>query len=171
MADQRLKKAKLNIFFSLASQAVAVICGLIVPRIMIGTYGSEVYGATASIAQFLGYISLLEAGIGGVARSAFYKPLADNDQHQISVVLHEIKRFFRVIGLIFIIYVIVLACVFNKIAHVACFDYLTTALLVGAISISTLMQYFFGISNMVLLQAAQKIYITKIPQHQWVVNC
>ena len=162
MADQRLKKAKLNIFFSLASQAVAVICGLIVPRIMIGTYGSEAYGATASIAQFLGYISLLEAGIGGVARSAFYKPLADNDQHQISVVLHEIKRFFRVIGLIFIIYVIVLACVFNKIAHVACFDYLTTALLVGAISISTLMQYFFGISNMVLLQAAQKTYITKI---------
>ena len=162
MADQRLKKAKLNIFFSLAYQAVAVICGLIVPRIMIGTYGSEVYGATASIAQFLAYISLLEAGIGGVARSAFYKPLADNDQHQFSVVLHEIKRFFRVIGLIFIIYVIVLACVFNKIAHVACFDYLTTALLVGAISISTLMQYFFGISNMVLLQAAQKTYITKI---------
>lgn len=162
MADQRLKKAKLNIVFSLASQAIAVICGLIVPRILIGTYGSEVYGATASIAQFLGYISLLEAGIGGVARSAFYKPLADNDQHQISVVLHEIKRFFRIIGLIFAIYVIVLACIYKDIAHVECLDNLTTAMLVVVISISTFMQYFFGISNMVLLQAAQKAYITKI---------
>ena len=162
MTDQRLKKAKLNIVFSLASQAVAVVCGLIVPKIMIRTYGSEAYGATTSIAQFLGYISLLEAGVGGVARSAFYKPLADNDQHQISVVLYEIKRFFRVIGIIFAVYVLTLACAYKNIAHVECFDYLTTAMLVFAISISTFMQYFFGISNMVLLQAAQKAYITKI---------
>lgn len=162
MADQRLKKAKLNIVFSLASQVVAVVCGLIVPKIMIGTYGSETYGATTSIAQFLGYISLLEAGVGGVARSAFYKPLADNDQHKISVVLHEIKRFFRIIGIIFAVYVFILACFYKDIAHVECFDNITTAMLVVVISISTFMQYFFGISNMVLLQAAQKAYITKI---------
>ena len=162
MADQRLKKAKLNIIFSLASQAVAAVCGLIVPKIMIGTYGSEAYGATTSIAQFLGYISLLEAGVGGVARSAFYKPLADNDQHKISIVLYELKRFFRIIGIIFAVYVCILACAYKGIAHVECFDSITTAMLVVAISISTFMQYFFGISNMVLLQAAQKAYITKI---------
>lgn len=66
----------------------------IVPRLMIGTFGSEAYGATSSITQFLAYITLLEAGIGGVARSALYKPLADNDDYMISAVVCEIKRFF-----------------------------------------------------------------------------
>ena len=31
----------------------------------------------SSITRFLGYIVLLEAGVGGVVRAALYKPLAE----------------------------------------------------------------------------------------------
>ncbi len=160
--DKRAQRAKLNIATSLLGQFVTLICGLIVPGLMIRSFGSEVYGATASIAQFLSYITLLEGGIGGVARAALYKPLADNDILSISRVRNEIQRFFRVVGYIFIAYVLVIACSFQAISNTEVLDWSTTFFLVLVISISTFGQYFIGISNSVLLQAAQKTYITQI---------
>ena len=62
MADNRQTRAKKNIAVSLAGQIVTLICGLIVPGAMIRAFGSEAYGATASITQFLAYITLLEGG-------------------------------------------------------------------------------------------------------------
>ena len=162
MGEARQKKAKLNVTFSVLGQIVTLICGIIVPRLLIDAYGSEAYGATASITQFLAYITLLEGGIGGVARAALYKPLADNNDKEISSVIIEIKRFFRIIGIIFVIYVIVLACSFKTIAHVQCFNWMSSFFLVIVISIATIAQYFIGISYVVLLQAAQKLYITQV---------
>jgi len=160
--DTREKRAKLNIVVSLSCQFPALLCGLIVPHIMIGRFGSEVYGATASIAQFLAYIALLEGGIGGVARAALYKPLAENNIKIISDIVGEIELFFRKIAYIFAIYAFVLACGFQIISHLKCFDWFNTFLLVVVISISTFAEYFIGISYTVLIQADQRTYITNI---------
>lgn len=160
MSDTRAKRAKLNIVVSLGCQLLTLICGFIIPQLMIRAFGSEAYGATASIAQFLAYISLLEGGVGGVARAALYKPLAEKDLHAISAVVAEVKKFFRVVGYIFLVYVLVLACSFHRISDIQCMDWLSTFVLVIVISISTFGQYFIGISYSVLLQAAQKSYIT-----------
>lgn len=155
----RQKKAKLNISITLLYQAVSAICGLIVPGILLRKYGSEAYGATTAILQFLGYITLLEGGIGGVARAALYKPLSENNNEEISRVLFEIKKFFRIIAYIFCAYVLVLACSFKTVSHVEVLDWMSAFLLVVVISISTFAQYFIGISYAVLLQADQKSYI------------
>ena len=162
MGNMRAKRAKWNILVSLFSQAVTLICGLIVPRLMIGAFGSEAYGATSSITQFLAYITLLEAGIGGVARAALYKPLAENNDYMISAVVSEIKRFFRIIGYIFFIYVVIIAFFFKDISHLEFMEWGSTVQLVLVISMSAFAQYFIGISYSVLLQAAQRTYITKI---------
>lgn len=162
MTNRREKLAKYNISTSLLYQVVTMIAGLILPKLFITYFGSEVYGATTSIAQFLGYIALLEGGIGGVARAALYKPLADNDINKISSVLAEIKHFFKIVGFIFIAYVIVLACSFRIISDTDVLNWTATFFLVFAISVSTFAQYFIGISYAVLLQAAQKSYITNL---------
>lgn len=60
----RSKKALANISVALILQIVAIICGLILPRLIISTFGSDVNGLINSITQFLGYIILLEAGVG-----------------------------------------------------------------------------------------------------------
>ena len=160
MDNLRNKRAKLNIVISLVVQAITLLCGFIVPRLMINAFGSEAYGATSSIAQFLAYITLLEGGIGGVARAALYKPLAENDIEEISGVVTELRRFFRIVAYIFLGYVLILAFSFKYISDVVVFDWFTTFLLVVVISISTFAQYFIGITYAVLLQAAQKVYIT-----------
>lgn len=162
MKDRRIIRAKLNIVISFACQIITLLCGLIVPRMMLSAFGSEVYGATSSITQFLAYISLLEGGVGGVARAVLYKPLAENDLKTISAIMAEIKRFFRVIGFLFAGYVLIIACGFRSISGMEQLDWITTFVLVIVISLSTFGQYFIGISNSVLLQAAQRSYITNL---------
>lgn len=162
MADQRKTKAKKNIVTSLASQIVVLICGIIVPRLMIGAFGSEAYGATSSITQFFAYITLLEGGVGGVARAVLYKPLAQKDVATIGAIMGEIKSFFRVVAWIFAGYVLILSCGFRSISHMESMDWITSFVLVIVISISSFGQYFIGITNSILLQAAQKTYITNV---------
>lgn len=162
MSSKREKYVKYNVSTSLAYQVVMMISGIIVPKLLISSFGSEVYGATTSIAQFLGYIALLEGGIGGVARAALYKPIAENDIQAISAVVAEIKHFFKIIGFVFIAYVLVLAFGFKSISQLEVLDQSATFFLVIAISISTFAQYFIGVSYAVFLQASQKTFITQI---------
>lgn len=153
-------RAKRNIAVSLANQLVATLCGIIIPRVMIGAFGSAVYGATTSIAQFLSYITLLEAGIGRVARGALYEPLAAGDSTAVSGVYHAVKRFFRNVGLVFLVYTLILSLSYHDIADTEGFDRGFTFFLVWAISLSTLAKYFFGLSNVTLLNADQRQYVT-----------
>lgn len=154
----RTKLSLLNSFTSLILQLVTVVCGFILPRLLLTAFGSEVNGAVSSITQFLGYISLLEAGVGGVTRAALYKPLADGDTNKISGIINATQRFFRKIAYVFIIYVIVLACSFKYLSHTE-LPWVFTASLVVIIAISTFGQYYYGLSYSVLLNADQRTYI------------
>lgn len=155
----RSKKALMNTAASLLLQFVTVICGFIVPRIIIGTYGSEVNGLASSITQFLGYITLFESGVGGVVRAALYKPLAQNDTAKISGIVKATENFFRKIALIFVGYMLVLAGVFPVLVNKS-FDWFFTATLVAIIGLSTFAQYYFGMTYTVLTQADQRRYVT-----------
>lgn len=90
----RTKKALKNIICEFLLELVTVVCGLIVPRLIIGTFGSGINGLSSSISQFLSYIVLLESGVGGVMRAALYKPLAENDINSISGIIKASERFF-----------------------------------------------------------------------------
>ena len=159
----RSKKALMNTTTSLLLQFVTVISGFIVPRIIIGTYGSDVNGLTASITQFLGYIALFEAGVGGVVRAAMYKPLAHKDMTKLSGIVRATESFFRKIALIFVGYMLVLAAVFPILVNNS-FDWMFTASLVVIIGISTFAQYYFGMTYTVLLYADQRRYVTSYLQ-------
>jgi hypothetical protein len=153
----------MNTATSLLLQFVSVICGFIVPRIIIGTYGSEINGLTASITQFLGYIALFESGVGGVVRAALYKPLADNDIPRISGIVKATESFFRKIALIFLGYMFILACLYPMLVNKS-FDWMFTASLTVVIGISTFAQYYFGMTYTVLIYADQKRYIASALQ-------
>lgn len=159
----RSKKAILNIISSLLLQITTLICGFIVPKIIIEKFGSNVNGLVSSITQFLAYITLLEAGIGPVIKSALYGPIAKKDKKQIENILKASERFFRVIAGIFIVYLIVLSVVYPLIVKTE-FAFIYTMSLVLIISISTLAEYYFGMVYKLYLQAEQKTYVTSIIQ-------
>lgn len=154
----RKKLLAKNTIASMLSQLTALICGFILPRFFLQHFGSEVNGLVNSITQFLGAISFLELGIGAVVQSALYKPLADKDDQKISCVVVSANRFFQRLAKILLGYVIVLVVVYPVIVNQN-FGYLYTATLIGAMSVSSFAQYYFGIVNSLLLNADQRGYI------------
>lgn len=92
-----------------------------------------------------------------------YKPIASKNKKQIENILKASERFFRVIAIIFVIYLIVLSIVYPVIVS-SQFAYMYTLSLVLIISISTLAEYYFGMTYKLYLQAEQKTYITSIIQ-------
>lgn len=159
MKKSRTQKAFLNVATSIAGEFVSLACGLILPRLILTNYGSAYNGITQSISQFISYISLMKAGIGGATAVALYKPLAENDNLKISEVLAATEEFMRKIAMLFAAFVVVFACVYPLLVSEE-FGWLFTASLVLIISLSTFGQYYFGFTYQMLLSADQKDYIT-----------
>ena len=159
----RGKKLALNTITSLALQVVSVICGFILPRLILESFGSDVNGLVNSITQFLGVITLLDLGVGAVVQSALYKPLADNDTDMISKIYVSANNFFRRLAEILLVYVVLLMIFYPMLVNKS-FGHMYTALLIAAICISSFAQYYFGIVNSLLLNADQRGYIQYVAQ-------
>lgn len=159
----RGEKLALNTVSSLALQVVSVICGFILPRLILETFGSDVNGLVNSITQFLGVITLLDLGVGAVVQSALYKPLADNDTNMISKIYVSANKFFRRLAEILLVYVVLLMIFYPMLVNKS-FGHMYTALLIVAICISSFAQYYFGIVNSLLLNADQRGYIQYVAQ-------
>lgn len=148
-------------FMSMAiMQLVTLLHGLIVPRMIIGTFGSEVNGLVSSITQFLSFISLLEGGLGAVVLAELYGPIENKDTQRIRSILSSSQKFFTKLAGVFLVYSVVLAiayplCIVRQKQNT--FGFMAT--LVMILSFSTLTQYLFSITNKLYLQAEQKIYI------------
>ena len=154
----RGKKLALNTITSLGLQVISVICGFILPRLILESFGSDVNGLVNSITQFLGVITLLDLGVGAVVQSALYKPLAENDTDTISKIYVSANKFFRRLAEILLVYVVLLMIFYPMLVNKS-FGHMYTALLIAAICISSFAQYYFGIVNSLLLNADQRGYI------------
>ena len=154
----RGKKLALNTITSLGLQMVSVICGFILPRLILESFGSNVNGLVNSVTQFLGVITLLDLGVGAVVQSALYKPLAEKDTDMISKIYVSANKFFRRLAEILLVYVVLLMIFYPLIVNKS-FGHMYTALLIAAICISSFAQYYFGIVNSLLLNADQRGYI------------
>lgn len=156
--DGRKRRLAYNTFSSLLFQVTTIICGFILPRLILTAFGSDVNGLLNSITQFLGIISFLELGVGAVVQSSLYKPLAEHDEDQVSRVIKSANRFFRTIARILLVYVVFLVIFYPVLAKQQ-LGHAYTATLIIVISISSFAQYYFGIVNRLLLTADQHGYV------------
>lgn len=152
-----------NSITPLIYQVTTIICGFILPRLILGHFGTEVNGLVNSITQFLAVIAFLELGVGAVVQSSLYKPLADKDNITVSKVITSADKFFRRLGYILTIYVVAMILYYPYLVKQN-FSFTFTATLIATISIRSFAQYFFGIVNRLLLLADQKAYIQYIAQ-------
>lgn len=157
----RKSRIGINIATSLLQQAVAVVCGFIVPRLNLGAYGPAYHGIVNSVAQFLSCVTLLRAGIGGVTRAALYKSLTENNIEKTSAIVKATEQFMRKIALIFSGALLVFAAVYPFLVKEE-FDWFFSFSLVLILGISTVVQYYFGITNQFLLHTDQRLYISNL---------
>lgn len=154
----RKKRLVKNTIASLGYQISAIICGFILPRLIMTYYGSEVNGLVNSITQFLQVITFLELGVGAVVQSSLYKPLVNKDSTSISAIIISAEKFFKRIAAILLVYVVFLLIAYPYITNNS-FDSIYTATLIGAMGISSFAQYYFGMVERLLLTADQRGYI------------
>lgn len=146
---------------SFVQQAVTLICGLIVPRLIIGRYGSAANGTIATITQLISITSLIQGGVASSVRVAFYGPIVNKDKFQISRVYNTSQVYFQRFAAGLLVYTFVLSLVYKKLFD-SPFSYAETLLLVIIIGISAIVEYLFGITNQLLLFASQKGYINSL---------
>ena len=152
------KKLFLNTIMSFLLQITTVICGFILPRLMLKYYGSEVNGLTQSIAQFLYIVSFLELGVGQVIQSCLYKPLSIGDLEHISKIIKSGNSYFRLIALVLIGYIALLSIFSPYVFGVTSNSgYIITLVLV--MGVGSFAQYYFGLVDKILLNADQKGYV------------
>ena len=163
MEKSRIKRAKFNMIWLLVYEVVLFASNLVLPKLIISTFGSEYNGIIGSITQFLSFVSILRLGVAGATRVSLYKSLAAGDRRETSSIIRATEIYMRKIGLIILAYIMALVVLYPLLLNSA-YGFLNVALLVFAIGIGTFAQYFYGITYKTLLQADQRLYIANIIQ-------
>lgn len=145
----------------LLEELISIISGFILPRMILTYFGSDYNGIIASVTQFIGCIALLKSGIGMATKAALYDPLYYNEQDTVSGIMSATMIFLRRVSYIFVVGIIVFACIYPFCIKED-FSWEFTASLVLIISLGTFFQYYYGLGNQLLLEADQKYYIVSI---------
>ncbi|MBP3365887.1 MAG: hypothetical protein J6K96_02715 [Treponema sp.] len=159
----RRQELFLTVISNLVLQAASAVCGFVLPPLIVGTFGSEMNGMVSSIAQFIAYLSLVEAGIGGAAVAALYRPLAMNDVGGRNSILSAAVRFYNRSGILFTALVFVLAFLYPLIVGNQV-DRMQSALMVLVLGITGAAEFFLIGKYRVLLTADKKMYVISAVQ-------
>lgn len=139
-------------------QVVVLVCGLILPPLLISQYGSEVNGLLNLVKQLMSYFGIVCLGLGVSAQVALYKPIADNDWKSINAILAAAKHFYNVSGLLFACLIFLSSAIvpFVVDSSIPTLDIVLVILITGIGSIS---EYVIISKYKVFLSANQKQYI------------
>ena len=158
MAIMRTKNVIKIIISSTILQIIIALSGIILPRLLIQHYGSEVNGLVSSVKQMIAYFSMVSLGLGAASSVALYKPLEENNTEEINAILSATRIFFNRTGYVFATLVSILTVIYplavNNSKGVA-----VTASIVFILGIGGISEYIIVSKYRILLIADQKNYI------------
>lgn len=143
-------------------QVIIVISGFITVRVMLEYYGSEINGLVSSVAQFIAYFTLVEAGLSGAAIFALYKPLADRNYKKINSIIVAAKDFYIKSGYVFLLLTIGLALFYPLYLKTNAISPINMGFLVLILGANGVLDFFTLAKYRVLLAADQKTYVISL---------
>lgn len=156
------KSLFLNTLFYAILQVVTIGVGIILPKLILNVYGSEINGIVSTINSFISYFNFLEAGLGLALMYSLFKPLTEKNNDKVSEIVSYSKHSYWKISATYFILVIFL-CVFFA------FSKTQTSLekyeLIGltfVIGITGTLDFFVLSKYRILLTADRKEYIISI---------
>lgn len=152
-------KIKKNVIYGFGGQVIILVLGLVVPRVLITSYGSDINGLLSTVSQIFTYMALLEAGIGQAAKNALYKPLSEHDQNGISNVASIARRYYRKITRIYGLAVILLALLLPFVIK-SDVDRMTIFWVVFFQGMSGVISFYYIETDTMILAADGRGYIT-----------
>lgn len=147
-----------NIFFGMLSQIISIALGIIIPRLVLVSLGSESNGLLSSVNQALVYLSLLEAGIGTATLQALYKPVAEEDKSSINQIMAATNIYYKRVGLYYFIATLSLAIIYPIVVK-SSLSYFTIFSVILLSGLSQVINFFFQGKYRILMQVEGKNYI------------
>lgn len=84
-----------NALFGFGGQLLVTVVGIIVPRMIMSGYGSEMNGLLATLGQIFTYLSLLGAGVNQSSRNALYAPIRNGDRESMTDIVSVTQKYFN----------------------------------------------------------------------------
>ncbi len=147
-----------NITFSIIGQFVTLAIGIVIPRLVIVSYGSEYNGLLSSIGQVVSYLALLEAGIATASSQAMYKPIVQDDKYEVNRILASIHYYYRQTGIMYLLLILVIA-IFYPLFINSQIPYWTISVLIVINGTPGVINYFFQGKYRILIQARGESYV------------
>lgn len=97
------KKGMMNFASSILYKIITITLGLVIPKLFITSYGSEINGLQSSVNQIFTYIALIEGGIGAATLQSLFAPVAKNDNRKVNEYLSATSQYYNKIGIIYFV--------------------------------------------------------------------
>lgn len=155
---QNGKKVTYNLILGFTGEAVTLLLGIIIPRLVLTSYGSEINGLLTSVTQFYSYIALLEAGVGTASLQAMYRTLGTGNLAGTNAVLAATNHYYHRTGILYLIAIFLFSAVYPLVVATK-IPVATIVLIIVFNGLGSVVSYFVQGKYMILLQAEGKNYI------------
>lgn len=152
------KRVILNIITNLSYELIIIVFGLVLPRLYLVNFGSDVNGLDSTIKNIFAYLALLEAGVGLSAQYALYGPVAEDRKSDINGILSATRAFYFKSGVIYTAITVVFALVYPLIVKSE-LDYFTISAVIFLYGIPGIILFLFRGKYTAFLEVKGKQYI------------
>ena len=148
-----------NLWWGLLGNVVTTFVAILIPRLFIVNYGSEVNGLLSSIKQIYVYLALLEAGVGDASVIALYGPIGRKDHRATNEILAATHYYYRKIGIIYAACVVVMSLVYPLLLDTT-ISYEVCCLVILLQGSGSVISYLFQGKYNMLLRVDNRNYVT-----------
>ena len=152
------KKIMYNLIIGALGQIVTLLLGIVVPKLVLTNFGSDVNGLLSSITNIYAYVALVEAGITAASCQALYKPIAEHNRDDINSILSATNKYYHTIGMVYLAIVLLLSVGYPLIIK-SDIPFYSVSLIVFFNGVGGVISFFIHGKYMILLKAEGKNYI------------
>ncbi len=157
MSNQR--NSVRNLWWGIIGNLITSLVAMMIPRLFIVNYGSEVNGLLSSIRQIYIYLALLEAGVGDAAVVALYGPVGRKDHQATNKILAATHYYYRKTGIIYAGCIVVLGLLYPLLLNTT-IPYGVCCLVIILQGSGSVISYFFQGKYNMLLRVDNRNYVT-----------
>ncbi|MBQ9859403.1 MAG: hypothetical protein IJO76_01840 [Clostridia bacterium] len=157
--NKKTKQSIYNLMCSVGSMLVSIVLGMLLPRIILVKYGSEMNGLLNSVTQFISYLIVFEAGILEAATQALYKTVGNKDRPATNEILSAVHKNYQRIGVVYCLGLIGIAALYPLFVPVEELSWFQVFLIMFFSGLSNVVAFFFQAKYKILLTVDGRAYV------------
>jgi len=158
MTRPRIKYTMLNAKWTVLLNAALLLVNFFSRKVFLSELGDALVGLTSTMVGYIGFLNLMDLGIGTAVTQALYKPISCDDQDEIRRIISLFGFMFRCVGIAVAVSAVILSCFFPVIFSDGDVSMTNVFAAFYTYLLMTLMSYFINYRQAMFI-AAQKSFI------------